>query len=200
MFKSCQNKSYFTTKWEPIHNPDRATPSRLDIGGRSAAPLDCACRGDPHNGPVKFETSTLFKFDSQPRSLLTQVNIQRANRHGVLLWPPLVLVVDASAPSGVLRWRLPPRNLFCQSLPPSVAHAPIVWSLVAIDVLHSVGTARTGLVSGERYSGQNSFDEKKSLVEGNTEWLARKDARSVAIFERRSRFLNIIVLSSFGSE
>ena len=67
-------------------------------------------------------------------------------------------------------------------------------------MLHSVGTARTGLVSGERYSGQNSFDEKKSLVEGNTEWLARKDARSVAIFERRSRFLNIIVLSSFGSE
>ena len=53
-------------------------------------------------------------------------------------------------------------------------------------------------MSGEQYSGQNNLDGRKPLVKGKTEWLTRNDARNDAIFERRSQFLNVIVLSFFG--
>ena len=93
----------------------------LDLGGRSATPLDCARRGDPHDGPVEFETRTLFKFDSQPRLSLTRVDIRYAERRDALLQTPPCL---SSTP--------PPRPSSCVGASPHATH--FVYSYCAIDI------------------------------------------------------------------
>lgn len=102
----------------------------LDLGGRSATPLDCARRGDPHDGPVEFETRTLFKFDSQPRSSLTRVDIRCADRRDALLRTP---PCSSSTP--------PPRPSSCVGASPHATHF--------VDVSHRASHI---LVLCDRYS------------------------------------------------
>ena len=129
----------------------------LDLGGRSATPLDCARRGDPHDGPVEFETRTLFKFDSQPRSSLTRVDIRCADRRDALLRTP---PCSSSTP--------PPRPSSCVGASPHATHF--------VDVSHRASHI---LVLCDRYSQRMCcIDCRPSSTPPPTPSASRRDAQS----------------------